>query len=214
MDFMFDADTYAMSSDAESGNGKNAGSPKQNGLPSFQIQSDLSKRLSSLSIIQSINKGLGRKKAQIQNTEGVSASNPEPTSSQAMEYARSSLSLLEGSSEEVASKNMINQMKSKSTRGLDSDILKSRVDRVLSQTGYDFSLRQSISLLEERINGKNGALSPENDQDSLHQEDLVQPGPSGTINRRKLRGKVEEDMLRRHFLMLHAFSRLQGSSST
>lgn len=205
MDFMFDADTYAMSSDAESGNGKNAGPPKQTGLPSFQIQSDLSKRLSSLSIIQSINKGLGRKKAQIQNTEGISASDPGPTSSQAMEYAQSSLSLLEGSSEEMASKNMINQMKSKSTRGLDSDILKSRLDRVLSQAGYDFSLRQSISLLEERINGKNGALSPENDQDSLHQEDLVQPGPSGTINRRKLRGKVEEDMLRRNFLMLHAF---------
>lgn len=211
MDFMFDPDTYAMSSDTKSKTPGDLDSFRENSLPSFQIQSHLSKRLSGLSIIQSINKGLGRKQAPVPAVSGAASASDntrsytEPVSSQSMEYARNSLNLLEDSFQASPSKDMLIQIKYKSARDFDTDILKSRLDRVLSQTGYNFSLRQSITLLEERINGNSSAISRENGQDSFQQEDLVQPGPAGSISRRKLRGKVEEDILRRHFLMLHAF---------
>ncbi|QPG74967.1 hypothetical protein FOA43_002306 [Brettanomyces nanus] len=201
-------DTYAMTmgmGDLKTGNSSSLPIPSAPlKISNFNIQKDLTKRISSLSIIQTINKGL--KGRQIEQEQGEQRDQREqreqretnlvnvPNSSTAFKYAHNTLDLL-------ASTPSIPIADHKESNDLDSHILENRLSRVLNQNNYDSTLRQSLSMIEKRLNREENTSEAEAD----NYQYITSPGTQGLISRRKLRDNIEEDILKQHYLTLRGF---------
>ncbi|VEU21810.1 DEKNAAC102392 [Brettanomyces naardenensis] len=219
MEFVFDADTYAMSMDSKGNNDSSQSSilpipsaPLK--ISNFQLHNDLTKRLSNLRIIQTINKGLStNQKDSIADQQDVSAS------ALAFKYARNTLDLL-------ASSPAVPTSELQESNDLDSRILGNRLSRVLNQNNYDRSLRESLkripatepaergdvggSVYRGSANGqlvdRLGHNLPAGDSADSSTDVIPASGFSNTVgNRRKLRGIIEQDILSHHYLSLRGF---------
>lgn len=164
MDFVFDADSYE-----DSGELPTPSAPLK--LTNFQLQNDLTKQLSKLNILKSLNDRFSTDEP----TESVEES-------QAFKYARNSLNLVTDDTPTT--------LHDVQTRNSDTSILSNRLSRVLNQNNYESSLRQSLNVLQTRAD---------------EYQDLTGTGTAGLLARRKLRGGVEEEILKEHYMALRRF---------
>ncbi|ESW98547.1 hypothetical protein KL918_002064 [Ogataea parapolymorpha] len=176
MDFVFDAyDDYSGDSQASSLPVPSA--PLK--IPNIPLQGDLTRKFSNLSILNHI-KPKNKDKHQNEDTA-------------AFRYAKTSLELLNASNASLVPLEP-------TAETTDSNVLAGRLSRVLNQSNFDSTIRQSLLLLQSRTEER--AASVDGDIDY---KNLTSPNMLGSIARRKLRGDVESELLRQHFQSLKKF---------
>ncbi|ODV84215.1 hypothetical protein CANARDRAFT_8892 [[Candida] arabinofermentans NRRL YB-2248] len=200
MDFVFD--TYDESFNNGDGSSNNSGGGFVSSLPvpsaplkipSFHRQSEITRKFSNLNILKSIN-GKSKSNSTDEKTEETNES------TLAVKYAKVSLDLISSASSYTPSSNSslpINQSMSLT----DSHALGARLSRVLNQTSFDSSIRQSLLILQARADQNEQG----NSDYGMDYKNLTGPNVLGSISRRKLRGDIENDLLRQHFQSLKKF---------
>lgn len=207
MDFVFDADTY-VSSIGENESKKNEPSFQLPStpikLPSFPFQGDLKERISSFNIIKSINRGLKGDNKEDKSTdidspnqqEEVESSDSSVPVASSNKYVNNCLHLL------ANDPYMTSSQSSNDPEKIQTEILGSELNRVLNRNTYDTTLRRSLGLLQDQLANQKSAISGDK---NVSYSTLASSGPSGVVARRKLRDRVEEDILKKHYLALREF---------
>ncbi|KAG7824237.1 hypothetical protein KL909_002235 [Ogataea angusta] len=176
MDFVFD--TYEdYSGDSPTGSLPVPSAPLK--IPNIPLQGDLTRKFSNLSILNHI-KPKNKDKHQNEDTA-------------AFRYAKTSLDLLSANNASLVPLEP-------TAETTDSNVLAGRLSRVLNQSNFDSTIRQSLVLLQSRTEERDA--SADGDIDYKH---LTSPNMLGSIARRKLRGDVESELLRQHFQSLKKF---------
>ncbi|CAK9435421.1 uncharacterized protein LODBEIA_P01480 [Lodderomyces beijingensis] len=84
------------------------------------------------------------------------------------------------------------------TKGNNADLLAPRLARVLNDTLSDSTLREIFNTIEEDVAGRK--LEP-----TSYYQNLTEPGFVGTITRKKLKGRIEEDLIKSQTLVLKEY---------
>ncbi|KAG7803309.1 hypothetical protein KL944_001262 [Ogataea haglerorum] len=176
MDFVFDAyDNYSGDSPASSLPVPSA--PLK--IPNIPLQGDLTRKFSNLSILNHI-KPRNKDKHQDEDTA-------------AFRYAKTSLDLLNANNEPLVPLEL-------TAETTDSNVLAGRLSRVLNQSNFDSTIRQSLVMLQSRTEERDASSDG-----NIDYKNLTSPNMLGSIARRKLRGDVESELLRQHFQSLKKF---------
>ncbi|EGW33368.1 oligomeric Golgi complex subunit 6 [Spathaspora passalidarum NRRL Y-27907] len=147
---------------------------------------NLSKRFSNLNNLTRILKG----DSQASGTrEGDEANNENAL---AEKYAKMSLSILESKDDPTA---MEGSSSGVSTTSEQHTNLNVRLARVLNESLSDASIREIFTYLQEKVIGENDS-------------ELIEPGLIGSMNRKKLRGKVESELIRNSSYVLKEYAPL------
>ncbi|RLV96052.1 Conserved oligomeric Golgi complex subunit 6 [Spathaspora sp. JA1] len=143
---------------------------------------NLGKRFSNLNNITRILKG----DVDVVSTEGDEASHENAL---AEKYAKMSLSILESKDEEP----VVGEVNGEQQQHTNLNV---RLARVLNESLSDSNIREIFTYLQEK------GIIGENDSE------LIKPGLVGSMNRKKLRGKVENELIRNSSSVLKEYAPL------